>query len=141
MSCAAPCLLNDFKSTTEHDSFSNFSIVFVHGLTGNRETTWTRNAGKRTACFWPQDLLPDEEHGVSNARIATWGYDADVVNNRPLAVVSKNTIEQHAESLCTDLANYRTRNAAVGSNAYSHPKATTCENSTSSFPRRHVLLR
>jgi pimeloyl-ACP methyl ester carboxylesterase len=81
--------------------------VFVHGLTGNRENTWTRNPGKKNACFWPQDLLPDVDSGVANARIATWGYDADVINKRPFRVVSSNTIEQHAANLCTDLANVR----------------------------------
>lgn len=81
--------------------------MFVHGLIGNRENTWTRNAGKKNACFWPQDLLPDADSGIANARIATWGYDADVVNKRPFRVVSNNTIEQHAVNLCTDLANVR----------------------------------
>jgi len=76
-------------------------------LTGNRETTWTRNPGKKNACFWPQDLLPDSDSGITKARIATWGYDADVVNKRPFNVVSNNTIEQHAANLCTDLANAR----------------------------------
>ncbi|KAL9082519.1 MAG: hypothetical protein Q9165_008868 [Trypethelium subeluteriae] len=71
------------------------------------EPSVVENAGKRNACFWPQDLLPDAETGIANARIVTWGYDADVLNKRPFRVVSNNTIEQHAENLCTDLANIR----------------------------------
>lgn len=70
-------------------------------------TTWTRNPGKKNTCFWPKDLLPHADSGIPNARIATWGYDADVVNKRPFRVVSNNTIEQHAANLCTDLANIR----------------------------------
>ncbi|KAJ9660138.1 hypothetical protein H2201_007045 [Coniosporium apollinis] len=79
-------------------------IVFIHGLTGNRESTWTRNSGKRNQCFWPKDLLPAD---VENAHVATWGYDADVICKTPFRVVSTNTLQQHAESLCTDLANLR----------------------------------
>jgi hypothetical protein len=54
-------------------------------------------------------LLPKTEHGIPNARIATWGYDANVIG---VGVVSNNTIEQHATNLCIDLANMRTRNEA-----------------------------
>ncbi|PKS08577.1 hypothetical protein jhhlp_004963 [Lomentospora prolificans] len=82
-------------------------IIFIHGLTGTRDATWTRNAGKRTACFWPKDLLPDSDHGIPEARIASWGYDANVVDRRPFGVVSTNSIEQHAANLCADLANFR----------------------------------
>ncbi|GFF56469.1 hypothetical protein IFM51744_08909 [Aspergillus udagawae] len=47
-------------------------IVFVHGLTGNCEKTWTHQNGT----LWPRDLLgPD----FPTARILTFGYDADVV--------------------------------------------------------------
>ncbi|EON65773.1 hypothetical protein W97_05012 [Coniosporium apollinis CBS 100218] len=78
-------------------------IIFIHGLTGNRESTWTRKSGKHR-CFWPEDLLPTD---IENARIATWGYDADVIRKTPFRVVSTNTLQQHADSLCTDLANLR----------------------------------
>ncbi|TKA59259.1 hypothetical protein B0A49_08920 [Cryomyces minteri] len=55
-------------------------IIFVHGLTGSRRNTWTKKwtIGKQTvACFWPEHLLPID---IENARISTWGYDADVVD-------------------------------------------------------------
>lgn len=82
-------------------------IIFIHGLTGTRDITWTRNAGKKTACFWPKDLLPDPDHGTPEARIVSWGYDAKVVDSRPFGVVSTNSIEQHAANLCAELANFR----------------------------------
>lgn len=47
------------------------SIVFVHGLTGNRDTTWTH----KNKFFWPQQLADD----IKTARIMTFGYDADPV--------------------------------------------------------------
>ena len=77
------------------------SIVFIHGLTGNRQSTWTKNPGKRNECFWPHELLPTT---ILNVRVVTWGYDADVIRKTPMAVVSTNTIEEHAEALCSDLA-------------------------------------
>ncbi|KAK4119854.1 hypothetical protein N657DRAFT_247289 [Parathielavia appendiculata] len=53
-------------------------IVFVHGLTGDREKTWT-------ACYasepWPKTLLPSE---LPTARVLTFGYDACVVDWRGL---------------------------------------------------------
>ena len=44
------------------------SIVFVHGLTGNRETTWTHKEAK---VFWPQAFLARD---LPNTRILTFGY-------------------------------------------------------------------
>ena len=38
----------------------------------------------------------------------SWGYDADIIKKGPFHVVSNNTVEQHAETLCRDLANART---------------------------------
>ena len=50
------------------------SIVFIHGLTGDRESTWTV---KGAAAGWPESLLPND---LPQARIILYGYDADVVN-------------------------------------------------------------
>jgi hypothetical protein len=48
------------------------SIWFVHGLTGNRQKTWTH---EKTNAFWPEVLAKD----CPRARVITYGYDADVV--------------------------------------------------------------
>jgi hypothetical protein len=60
------------------------SIVFIHGLTGDREKTWKT---KSAAAPRPQILLPAR---VPNARILTFGYDAYVTDWR--GMVSKNRI-------------------------------------------------
>ncbi|KAE8450572.1 hypothetical protein EG329_006303 [Mollisiaceae sp. DMI_Dod_QoI] len=78
-------------------------IFFIHGLTGDREKTWTRTKGK-LECFWPRDLLPED---ISNARIAVWGYDASVIKKTPFTVVSTNTLDHHAQTLCNDIASLR----------------------------------
>jgi pimeloyl-ACP methyl ester carboxylesterase len=66
------------------------SIVFVHGLTGDRETTWTHSNGT----YWPRDLLPQ---ALPTARIITFGYDADVVHMWETA--STNGLYDHGKSL------------------------------------------
>ncbi|KAB5513496.1 hypothetical protein GE09DRAFT_1179745 [Coniochaeta sp. 2T2.1] len=76
-------------------------IVFVHGLTGDREKTWTARGASEP---WPKALLPSE---LPTARVLTFGYDAYVADWR--GVVSRNRIGNHAWSLLTSLANYRDR--------------------------------
>jgi len=73
------------------------SIVFVHGLTGHCEATWTCEN-----IYWPQQLLPKR---IPRARILAFGYDADVVNLWTNA--SQNRISDHAENLSSKLGNYR----------------------------------
>ena len=46
------------------------STVAIHGLDGHREKTWTA----KNEVNWLRDLIP--EH-IPNARILTWGYDAN----------------------------------------------------------------
>jgi hypothetical protein len=75
------------------------SILFVHGLTGDREKTWT---AKNTSEPWPRTLLPSK---VPNARVLTFGYDAYVADWRGL--VSQVRIGNHAMNLLTTLASYR----------------------------------
>ena len=80
------------------------SIVFVHGLTGNRQNTWTHNDG----VFWPQDLLPKD---LPTARIMTFGYDADVVGI--VKTAGSNTLRDHGKSLANDLAMRRARSNSI----------------------------
>ena len=75
----------------------------MHGLTGNRESTWT---GGKT--FWPETLLPAE---LPQARIMTFGYDADVVKFWSSA--GQNRIGNHAQNLTHALANLRDKTDTV----------------------------
>ncbi|KXX75211.1 Kinesin light chain [Madurella mycetomatis] len=74
-------------------------IVFVHGLTGDREKTWTAHGASEP---WPKTLLPSE---LPNSRILTFGYDAYVVDWR--GMVSQNRISNHGWNLLTSLSSYR----------------------------------
>ncbi|KAK3379401.1 hypothetical protein B0T24DRAFT_154684 [Lasiosphaeria ovina] len=74
-------------------------IVFVHGLTGDREKTWTARDATEP---WPKALLPSE---LPTARILTFGYDANVADWR--GVVSQSRVGNHAGNLLTSLASYR----------------------------------
>jgi protein SERAC1 len=77
---------------------SRLSIVFVHGLTGNREKTWTH----RNGIFWPGSLLPED---FPRARIMTFGYDADIV--RFWTIASSNRLGDHGKSLVYALLDQR----------------------------------
>ena len=86
------------------NSTATVDICFIHGLTGNRDSTWTA-AGHSEP--WPKTLLPAE---VESARILTFGYDAYVA--RLGGVASHNTLSDHAKNLLHDLARDRRKNKA-----------------------------
>ncbi|KAL3486348.1 hypothetical protein BJX62DRAFT_228795 [Aspergillus germanicus] len=74
-----------------HDSESAVvDVIFVHGLTGNCETTWT---DRDTRIFWPEALLPYDN---SDARILMFGYNADIIHF--LSMASQNRIGNHAQN-------------------------------------------
>ncbi|CAH0024287.1 unnamed protein product [Clonostachys rhizophaga] len=80
-------------------------IVFVHGLSGNRTSTWTADgggagggAGDGRAEPWPKTLLPVK---INRARILTYGYDAYIVLRSARA--GANRLIDHATNLVTDL--------------------------------------
>ncbi|KAK5936655.1 hypothetical protein PMZ80_011120 [Knufia obscura] len=81
-------------------------IVFVHGLNGNPEKTWTADNG----IFWPRDLLP-KHLGDARCRVLTYGYDARV--SAFTDGVSKDHIHHHAENLAAKLYSNRALNNAV----------------------------
>lgn len=73
-------------------------IVFVHGLTGDRERTWTPESSNTP---WPKAYLPQ---AISDARIMTFGYDAYIVR---ASVASANTLRHHAEDFLNCLVSKR----------------------------------
>jgi protein SERAC1 len=77
---------------------TTFNGCTVHGLTGNRDSTWTADGQKRP---WTATLLPPK---LSNARILTYGYDAYVLRN---SVASSNRLIDHATDLLNDLTTDR----------------------------------
>ncbi|KAK1720523.1 hypothetical protein BDP67DRAFT_499999 [Colletotrichum lupini] len=74
-------------------------IIFIHGLKGHREKTWTAENASEP---WPKTLLPSE---IPNARVLAYGYDADVA--KATDVISANRIRDHAATLLKRLTNYR----------------------------------
>jgi hypothetical protein len=86
----------DVRDDCEGDA-SGIDLVFVHGLRGSRLKTWLSGD-----VFWPRDLLKDD---VKNARVITWGYDANVAN--AFSYASKESIFGHADTLLNDLARLR----------------------------------
>ncbi|KAK3935221.1 hypothetical protein QBC46DRAFT_462210 [Diplogelasinospora grovesii] len=78
-------------------------ICFIHGLTGDRESTWTAD-GQSTP--WPKALLPSE---LNRACILTYGYDAYVLRG---LVASSNRLIDHATNLLQDLTTDRARRNA-----------------------------
>ncbi|KAI1869896.1 uncharacterized protein JN550_005486 [Neoarthrinium moseri] len=78
-------------------------ICFVHGLTGDRENTWTARGQSEP---WPKTLLPSR---LANARILTYGYDAYVVRK---GVAGSNRLIDHATNLLHDLSAERRTSSA-----------------------------
>lgn len=73
-------------------------IVLIHGLKGHSYTTWLDT---RSGTYWPVHLL---QRDVPNARIMTFGYDADPMG---VLVSGQNDIRDHAHTLLGDLARER----------------------------------
>ncbi|OAG43666.1 hypothetical protein AYO21_02252 [Fonsecaea monophora] len=87
-----------------HDgSDATVDVCFVHGLTGNRDTTWTAKGQSQP---WPQTLLAPQ---LTTARILTYGYDAYVVRT---SVPGFNGLLDHASNLLHDLTADRARHNA-----------------------------
>ncbi|KAK8010353.1 hypothetical protein PG990_009318 [Apiospora arundinis] len=74
-------------------------VVFVHGLTGDREQAWTAHNESEP---WPQTLLPSR---LPTARVLTFGYDVSVADWK--GMVSQSRIANHAGNLLSSLAAYR----------------------------------
>ncbi|KAI1394272.1 uncharacterized protein F4822DRAFT_435924 [Hypoxylon trugodes] len=53
--------------------FASLDIIFVHGLGGHSQRTWSKNHDP--SLYWPKLWLPSEP-GIDKARILTFGYNA-----------------------------------------------------------------
>ncbi len=91
------------------DSEPTVDICFVHGLTGNRVSTWTAHGQSEP---WPKTLLPLSPT-LDKIRVITYGYDAYVLRK---SVVSSNRLIDHATNLLNDLTTDR-----AGCNASTRP--------------------
>ncbi|CAG8982619.1 hypothetical protein HYALB_00008111 [Hymenoscyphus albidus] len=88
------------------------SIVFVHGLGGDRIGTWTgvgKDAdGKEFKEFWPKTLLPE---ACSTARILSFGYNAYFAHLYhlfgPEEIAEELKIDDHSKTLFTSLIGLR----------------------------------
>ena len=72
-----------------------FDIIFVHGLNGNSFRTWF---DENTASYWPADYLPQD---FPNARICTYGYDANVF--KFFEPASQTNVMTEAKRLLSDV--------------------------------------
>ena len=78
-------------------------IVFVHGLTGNAYNTWLYK-DKGVMVHWPSELLKQD---LPDARMMSFGYDADIVNLwNPR---SHSPLTGHAENMVGALVRKRER--------------------------------
>lgn len=101
-SLKAPILLSSkcplLYTAASDTHWTVFSIVAVHGLNGHREKTWTKDD-----INWLRDFLPSD---IPNARILTWGYDA---NTHSTSQISHQYLYDHAITLVSDLCLKRNR--------------------------------
>lgn len=80
---------------------ASLDIVFVHGLTGSAYSTWFHEDGGK---HWPRDLIKND---ISDARVMTFGYDADVA--RFWGQAAQDGISGYANDLLGKLARKRQR--------------------------------
>ncbi|TRX88913.1 hypothetical protein FHL15_010141 [Xylaria flabelliformis] len=85
---------------------ADVDICFVHGLTGNRDSTWT---AKGQIDPWPKTLLASELSS-STARIFTYGYDAYTIRT---GATAKTRMTDHAIDFLQKVTANRAQNSAL----------------------------
>ena len=94
---------NGINMLYEGGADASVDIVFVHGLTGNAYNTWLYK-DKGTMLHWPSELLKQD---LPDARIMSFGYNADIVNLwNPK---SHSPLTGHAENMVGALVRKRER--------------------------------
>ncbi|KAJ4135525.1 hypothetical protein NW765_009497 [Fusarium oxysporum] len=83
---------------------AEIDICFIHGLSGNRDKTWTAHGQHNP---WPTELLQSR---LAKARLLTYGYDAYVVKK---SVSSTNRLIDHANNLLHDLTAERASSGII----------------------------
>ncbi|RAK97066.1 uncharacterized protein BO80DRAFT_448750 [Aspergillus ibericus CBS 121593] len=73
-------------------------IVFVHGLRGHREKTWTKDGH-----LWPKEYLPTD---IENCRLMSFGYDSNVIHSSQ-AEITQGSLTSDARCLCALLKDER----------------------------------
>jgi hypothetical protein len=84
--------------------FLLLSIVFLHGLRGDAQKTWTKNT-----VLWPKDLLPKE---IPETRVFLFGYDSGIVHRDP-SHVTNTEIQSDAADVCAKLHAERSSTGTV----------------------------
>jgi len=79
--------------------------VFVHGITGNREETWTVESSDVP---WPKAFIPEK---LKDVRILGFGYAADVTHWWKMA--DKGTVYGYGKSLLNGLYAHRSLDGSV----------------------------
>lgn len=81
-------------------------LCFIHGLTGNRNSTWTAPGQSEP---WPKALLPGELPSLK-VRIITYGYDAYVFQ---WGHASSNQLTDHGTNFLQKVTENREKNNAT----------------------------
>ena len=80
-------------------------MVFVHGLTANRDATWT---GQNSSEPWPKTLLPSK---FPTARTLAFGYNVLVSDDQGKEL--QQIISKHGRDLLSSLSSFRNKDGTV----------------------------
>lgn len=89
------------------------SIVFVHGLMGDRHKTWRGTSSNGVKLEpWPKLLLSKD---IPRSRILSFGYDARVINkDNSSGRIPAESASEHARELVYTLRDFRSDTRTVG---------------------------